>query len=234
MLVRDCPAAALIAIFLSFGPGAVTSQPAEPVAAGTGFNDPDFWRIVGSGPRSSAELEKLITTYIANGSDEEAVRHFADYLLRESTDGDPFCNYCQSLMPASHRFAASQALNSFIAATDFIVDQAFDTGSANGLMRVAVIMSWSDVSEHRDRALYFLTAAAQLGIEDRWRDDVVQVLTTLGFHEAALTVAQSVYTDARSEHYGSDEIKQWVDYLEFEVERREPIGSYIANAAIVK
>lgn len=234
MSVRACLASTVLGTALMTAPNGVFSQQSEPVRVDSGFNDPDFWRIVREGPDNSEELEKIVTTYVANDRDDAAVRHFVDYLLREPGAADPYCNYCQSLMPAAHRFVASRPLNDLLDSTDIIFDHAFETRSTTGLMRLAVIMAWSDVREHRDRALYFLTAAAQVGIEDRWRDEVVQTLATLGFHDDALIVAKSIHDDARSEHYRSEEIKPWIDYLTLEVERRKTIGPYIATAALPK
>lgn len=210
---------------------AVESQQAVREAAEPGFNDPEFWRIVQAGPSNSDELETLVTTYVANDMSGEAVQYFADYLLRSDPDFDGLCSYCQSLIPTSHRLAQSRELSLLIAATDIVVDRVFETGSSTALIRLASITALSTVAEHRDRALYFLTAAAQLGIDDAWRDDVVHTLTHLGLYADALQLAQSIFDDARSLHYRSDDLQQWINYLTNLIDREQKIGPYIVAAA---
>lgn len=232
MTIRTALPITLVAVLLIAPPAGVDAQRAQTAAPNAGFNDPEFWRIVSAGPRDSAELEQLVTTYIANDRDDEAARHLADYLLRDPAAGDAYCSYCQSMVPSTHRFQPGRQLEALRDASETVLDHSFETGSATGLIRLAVIMAASDVREHRDLALYFLSAAAQIGIDDDSRDEVVRTLAQLGYYADALRLGQAVYQDARSTHFQSAELKPWISYLNLQVTRREQIVPAIAAAAM--
>ena len=204
------------------------SDQGDPAAA---LDDPDFLVIANTGAKNSNELSKLVTTYAANGMKHEVTEAFARYLLRDDASTDPYCDYCQSLILAGHRFDENPLAGALVDSMDTVVADAFESRSSAALMRLAVMTASSRIPEHRDRSLYFLTAAAQLGIEDAWRDDVIQVLANSGLISEALAVARAIYEDPSSEHYHAESIRQWVDYLSDEISRNELVGEMIVSAA---
>lgn len=181
---------------------------------------------------NSEQLGELIATYAANGMDEEIVSTFAVYLSRPQPVEDPYCAYCQALIGSIvHSSGENPLVRLLFDATDSVVDEAFANLDGDTLMRLAVMTGASAARENRDRSLYFLLIAAQLGIDDEWRDEVVQVLANAGLSEDALAVARSIHESPDSVHYQSDQMQTWINYLSEEVERNQQLGAIIAAAA---
>jgi hypothetical protein len=207
-----------------------SQEPGQPDPAAA-LDDPDFRLIANAGPTNSAELSKLVTTYAANGMNDEVTQAFARYLSRDNAVTDPYCAYCQSLILAGHRFDEDPLAGPLVDSMDIVVTEAFRSRATTALMRLAVMTASSRIPEHRDRSLYFLSAAAQLGIEDAWRDDVIQVLANSGLISEALTVAKAIYDNPESEHYQTEPVRQWIAYLSEQISRNELVGEMIVSAA---
>jgi hypothetical protein len=204
----------------------------QPGNAAAGFNDPLFWSVVDAGPRTSEELELVATTYAANGMTDEATNTFVRYLSRPDPESDPVCEYCSSLLATVKLHEAPSPLAAAVReAIKIVGDQAAQAGSGDRLIRLALVTSESDFSEHEDLSLYLLSAAAQFGIDDVWRDDVVRMLVTFGLYADALTIAESLYADVRSAHYESADLAAWIRYIERLIERDRAVGAIVAAAA---
>jgi hypothetical protein len=227
--VRATAVLALLCLSPLPAPGQEQTDPVGP-----GFNDPEFWRIVETGPANSEELELAVTTYAANDMPDRVVELFVRYFEEADLEEDPYCSFCMSLLPQTHGYEQSELAGWFFEATDRIVDRAMAEGSSDALIRLAVIAASSSVRVHRDLALYFLTAAAQAGIDDDARLVVVQTLANLGFPSPALAIAESIYADPESAYYESETVKQWIAFLANEIDRTEKIGGLIAAAATAR
>lgn len=194
------------------------------------LNDPEFQNILQSGPASSAELEKVVTTYLANELREEAIESLAAYLQRPDKGEDPHCDYCQSLVRPSPSNADNPRSDLFYEAADRVVERAFEQGLGSDILQLAVISSAGHNQLSWDRAMYFLTTSAQLGVADEMKGTVVQILAGAGFNDAALAVATAVYEDPASSLHESEDLGRWIRYLTGEIERRQHVGNYIVSA----
>jgi hypothetical protein len=211
--------------------GTLQAQVPQQPPAGTDLNDPAFWAIVQNGPQSSDELEKLIRTYAANGMEDEAIDTFTSYLLRDAKDGDPFCDFCQSIVGSGHGASDESLSELFFEAADRVVEQVFQNGSGDEVYRLAVTTGASQIPVNRDRAVYFMVTAAQLGFEDEAKLHLVQLLANTGFYAEALSVAEAIHGDPDSVHYESEDIGRWIRYLTGEIERKRAIGELVLAVA---
>jgi hypothetical protein len=223
-LVLSAPALTLLLVLH----GDIVTQNDGSISPSVRFADPIFWEIVERGPATSAELEQVVTTYASNGMLAEVEEAFAEYIIRTDIVAHPYCAFCLSLLKSVDTENENPLAAQFIDATDMVLDDAFTREESAGLIKLAILTSMSHFHEHHDRSLYFLSAAAQIGIDDSWRDEVLQVLTTLGLYSDALAVAHHIRSDVQSEHYQSERLSQWITYLEELIERKEKVGAFIA------
>lgn len=224
---------AIIATMMTGPMMVAAAQQPDNTDASLGFNDPVFWQLVARGPETSAELELVVGTYAANEMTNEATGIFVEYLSRGDSASDAHCTYCRSLLLATVGMPEDDGrlAGALRDAIDIVAENAFETGASSRLVRLAVIAGASSHREHQDLALYLLTMAAQLGIDDAWRDDVVGLLAAVGFYAEALTIAESIYENPGSAHFQSHDLGRWITYLDDVLERNRQVGSIVSTAA---
>jgi alkylhydroperoxidase/carboxymuconolactone decarboxylase family protein YurZ len=205
-----------------------STQPAG-AGASAGLNDPEFWAIVQNGPSDSRELETLVTVYAANGMAREARQAFIDYLTDRDRTQDSHCNFCVALLSEPEPGELGEL---FMAATDEIVERGDAQRSGEHVLRVALVVAGGNTRTSHDYAMYLLTAAVQLGVDDESLQTVVRTLALLGENATARTLAKALYDHPSSVYHESPEMRSWVQYLDSEVARREQIAATIVAMAL--
>jgi beta-lactamase regulating signal transducer with metallopeptidase domain len=211
------------------------SQNAAPAEQTPALGSPEVQRIIRTGPASSEELETLVTAYAANDMMEAVTRTFTQYLTREDREQDRLCEYCRSIASIPTMDERPPLTRALEDAENAIGRMSEEAGIGDYLVNVAMVRSGAGGSgvrgrQNADIALYYLTYAAQLGISDDRKMDVILVLIDVRHFEAALEIADSIHSDPASMHYQSTDTQSFIRYIESELDRRELIGSTIVAA----
>jgi TonB family protein len=119
----------------------------------------------------------------------------------------------------------SAALKLLHDAMEQVVAQAYEAGSGNILVPLALMAATSKNRAAMSRGIYHMSTAVGFGIDERWNIAVVRFLNEMGRNEDARELAASLHRDESSMYYESAELEQWITYLDSEIQRNERIAA---------
>ncbi|MGD8323568.1 MAG: M56 family metallopeptidase [Gammaproteobacteria bacterium] len=204
-------------------------QSQEPVAD---ISDAQFQLMVQYGPNGSTELETIVDAYVANDSPESAADAIARFVLSEYGTLDvQGCEFCIEVFSSEATPRQHEHFSLMVAAFDRIEQRAQTEGSGDLLLQAALnnIVS-SGNARAMKRATYYVVRAAQIGIDAQLSLSVVGFLYEQGNIAAARDLATHLYENESSPHYQSEAARQWQEFLNSEMGRRESVARLIFSS----
>jgi len=206
-------------------------QSAVAQSGNLGALDVETQLILQQGPANSEELKQLASAMSASGLYDELSSVFEQYLRTLDQREDTGCRFCTEMLATADRDYDTDLFRAYESAEGRIADEAWDaTRDSTHILNIAWIRSAAGGRMNGDLALYYLVFAAQLGISDVQKMQLVRALINVRQNDAAYEILQAIRADPASVHYQSKDTAAFLEFLSREDERLARNGAILIAA----